>query len=565
MLFEYADYARRIADLRERAERSAEKAGTGLTLRESAEGKFRLVFAGQFSAGKSTIIKALTGIKDIRTGAGITTDSVQSYDWSGIEVTDTPGIHTEKRPDHDKLSYDAIASADMLVFVVTNELFDSNLAEHFRKLAIDQDKAGEMILVVNKMTRTARGNTPEQQKEIRDALADVIKPYTPEELGLCFTDAGSYLRSLEVREKNPAIAQRLSERSGYEGFVATLNRFVREKHLSSQLTTRLYELDDFLQKAIAQLDAGKSESGITALEDSCLRQRHVLADGRLRLQQDIGRIYTNAASKIREFGAEAENCLEDGSTPGLVVTKLQLAMEHACAQIEISQNMALAALSRGLESLDLDLGRIEEAESGSELRARLEKRDGSLTGSIREILSSSAGTSHKAGKLLSGSARNAAVAGGWKLASIFAGNVSNLVREASSLLGFRFRPWEAIRFSRAGAATGQILSVFGVVLSVSMQIKSDRDAADRREQLKRNRQNIRSQFAQAASELEEAGREFTEKNVTLFLDSAIEQIDGNIRKIRESRLDRSDACMEMESLRDECLSMIKEIHAIQDV
>ena len=63
MLFEYADYARRIADLRERAERSAEKAGTGLTLRESAEGKFRLVFAGQFSAGKSTIIKALTGIK----------------------------------------------------------------------------------------------------------------------------------------------------------------------------------------------------------------------------------------------------------------------------------------------------------------------------------------------------------------------------------------------------------------------------------------------------------------------------------------------------------------------
>ena len=154
---------------------------------------------------------------------------------------------------------------------------------------------------------------------------------------------------------------------------------------------------------------------------------------------------------------------------------------------------------------------------------------------------------------------------GWKLASIFAGNVSNLVREASSLLGFRFRPWEAIRFSRAGAATGQILSVFGVVLSVSMQIKSDRDAADRREQLKRNRQNIRSQFAQAASELEEAGREFTEKNVTLFLDSAIEQIDGNIRKIRESRLDRSDACMEMESLRDECLSMIKEIHAIQDV
>lgn len=40
-------------------------------------------------------------------------------------------------------------------------------------------------------------------------LAEAIKPYTPEELGLCFTDAQSFLKSLEVREKNPAIAERL--------------------------------------------------------------------------------------------------------------------------------------------------------------------------------------------------------------------------------------------------------------------------------------------------------------------------------------------------------------------
>ena len=317
MLFEYADYARRIADLRERAVRSAERAKISLRPKDAAEGKFRLVFAGQFSAGKSSIIRALTGMSDIRTGAGITTDSVEAYDWSGIEVVDTPGIHTEKRPDHDRLSYDAIASADMLVFVVTNELFDASLAEHFRKLAIaiEQDKAGEMILVVNKMARTAHGNTPEQQKAIRDDLAEVIKPYTPEELGLCFTDAQSFLKSLEVREKNPAIAQRLSERSGYDRFVATLNRFVREKHLSSKLTTMLYELDDFLGKAIAQLDTGKAESATAALEDSLLRQRHVLTDGQLRLQQEISNIYLEAASEIRETGVKAENSPCSMQTP----------------------------------------------------------------------------------------------------------------------------------------------------------------------------------------------------------------------------------------------------------
>ena len=89
--------------------------------------------------------------------------------------------------------YVLISSADMLVFVVTNELFDSYLAEHFRKLAIDKDKAGEMILVVNKMDRASDGNTEIQQNVIREDLRKVLTPYTPEQLNLCFLDAESYL------------------------------------------------------------------------------------------------------------------------------------------------------------------------------------------------------------------------------------------------------------------------------------------------------------------------------------------------------------------------------------
>ena len=80
-----------------------------------------IVFVGQFSAGKSTIIKALTGIQDIKIGSGIQTEETQTYDWNDIE---TPGIRTSLRPDHDDITYDAIAKADMLVYVVTQELFD---------------------------------------------------------------------------------------------------------------------------------------------------------------------------------------------------------------------------------------------------------------------------------------------------------------------------------------------------------------------------------------------------------------------------------------------------------
>ena len=165
---------------------------------------------------------------------GITTQQALTYNWNGLEVIDTPGIHTELRPDHDEISYEAIASADMLVFVVTNELFDAYIADHFRKLAIDKDKAGEMILVVNKMERAADGNSSAQRDIIREDLQKVLSPYTPEQLNLSFLDAESYLDGIAEQGNDAELAEELIERSGYSTFVETLNRFVDTKSLSER-------------------------------------------------------------------------------------------------------------------------------------------------------------------------------------------------------------------------------------------------------------------------------------------------------------------------------------------
>ena len=137
---------------------------------QTGERPISLVFAGQYSSGKSTLLKALTGRDDIATGAGITTEEAHSYEWEGVTVIDTPGIHTSLRPDHDAISYEAISNSDLMVFVITNELFDSHLGQHYRKLAVDHEKAYETILVVNKMGRHANGNTPEAQAIITEDL-----------------------------------------------------------------------------------------------------------------------------------------------------------------------------------------------------------------------------------------------------------------------------------------------------------------------------------------------------------------------------------------------------------
>ena len=123
-MIEVTNYSHRSKELLLQANTLLKQAGKNAFIKPSNDSVIRLVFAGQYSAGKSTIIKNLTGRTDIKTGGGITTEEVHEYDWNGIKIIDTPGIHTEQRPDHDEKSYKAILASDMLVFVITNELFD---------------------------------------------------------------------------------------------------------------------------------------------------------------------------------------------------------------------------------------------------------------------------------------------------------------------------------------------------------------------------------------------------------------------------------------------------------
>lgn len=104
----------------------------------------------QRTASKSTIVSALTGKKDISIDADVCTDTVTGYDWEGVQLLDTPGVHAGYT-DYDETTYQTIDKADLLVFVITGELFDDLMGEQFRDLAFIRDKAAEILLVVNKM------------------------------------------------------------------------------------------------------------------------------------------------------------------------------------------------------------------------------------------------------------------------------------------------------------------------------------------------------------------------------------------------------------------------------
>ena len=236
-----------------------------------------IVFAGQYSAGKSTIISILTG-EHLEIGQGVTTNQVRSFEWKGMQITDTPGVHTQKRPDHDEITYKAIAEADLVVFVVTNEGFSDHLGKHFRKLLVDKGKGREMMLVVNKMESTELGNTPEQQRIFTEKnLLPVISPeYAPEDLYVSFVDAQKCEEAMA--ETDPDEKAWLYKLSGFDNFLETLNRFIKDKNFLGKCTTSLYENEQLITDVLALYDTG--DYYIDGATNILCKQRRLLVDSK---------------------------------------------------------------------------------------------------------------------------------------------------------------------------------------------------------------------------------------------------------------------------------------------
>lgn len=175
-------------------------------------------FVGQYNAGKSTTIAALTGAsfkrkevvesevgsktvmvyeagnKDIKIGAQILTDRTERYLWDELLLIDTPGIFAG-RNDHDEVTLDQISKSDLLVFVVSNELFNPQGGVFFRKLAFELQRQGQMILVVNKMVRESGSPVT-----LTKSLLKVMEPAHPDDFYTCFIDSDSYLASFKQKK-----------------------------------------------------------------------------------------------------------------------------------------------------------------------------------------------------------------------------------------------------------------------------------------------------------------------------------------------------------------------------
>lgn len=512
-----------------------------------------LVFVGQYSAGKSTILKALTGMNTIATGEKITTQQSQLYDWNGISVIDTPGIHTTLRPDHDEISYKTISSADMLVYVITHELFDSCIGENFRKLLLDKDKAGEMILIVNKMA--AVGNIPENQLIKLEDLKVVTAPYSPEQLNVCFIDAESYLDSLS--EDDIELAEELRTRSNYEGLVSTMNDFVKEKETSSRLTTALYKIDDILQKAVIEFEPSSGDVDVDALEEHLLQERRIIFSTQSRIDQQVKTIYQEAATIIRDKGRDIANSIYDYSNE----EDANNAIETAFNQVEKISEICVENVTSELEKLSSDckveLDEFYKTVFSKNLEFRINEKYKKGNPLVERILKSDV-LAQCSKKIISNATGSNPTAAGLK--AFKGSDIHDMVLGIGDFLGYKFKPWEAVKYVEKIQVLGKGLSVLGVVFSLGMQVKDDIDADKRQQEMRNNREKLRAGFNDIANELVKHFNKALSEYLANNYYSRISEIDNQILEIRKLRIGKSEHCNLLENIQLECRGLITDIH-----
>ena len=515
-----------------------------------------LAFAGQYSAGKSTLLRALTGLEDIATGAGITTQETRTLDWNGVQVVDTPGIHTSLRPDHDTISYEAISRADLLVFVITNELFDSHLGDHFRKLAIDREKGHETILVVNKMDRSAEGNTPEARETITEALREPLAPFTPEDLLVTFTAAQDALEA--EQEEDEEIAAMLREDANMEGLVLNLNHLIGEKGLNARHTTLLYGVDQVMQEAMALEPTGDADVDTLMLVHN--QNLRVMDETRSQLRQSTTNAIQESVLLINQVGAE----FADSLRPGMAQEELDRSSDEVDARLQaIWEELVNRIHQECSDVLPAMTSRLAELHNSHRFQSTLGNLDARGSGpDVGRVL----GMARDAARQLSevtriASLNSTAVASGATGLSRFSGSFGHgAVLNIGRFMGHSFRPWEAVKIARGIGTAGAVLNIAAIGLSVYLQIREDREEARRSEEAIRARQEIRAHFAGVARGVQNEAQGVVEGYIREALTEPMEQMRAYSDELNQARQDQNVHIQHLARVSESARELISRIH-----
>ncbi|WP_414620313.1 GTPase [Calothrix sp. CCY 0018] len=486
------------------------------------KGILTVAFVGQYNAGKSTTISALTGKRDIRIDSDIATDKTANYDWNGINLIDTPGLFTDRK-DHDEITYEAINKADLLVFSLTYMLFDSVTVENFKKLAYEKGYRWKMMLVINKMSDEA-GEEAQKIANYRQSLAEAIKPYSLEEFPICFIDAKDYCEGVDEDEEF------LIEISRFQTFIDALNNFVDKRAALARFDTPVRIALSLVDEAQLSCTRNSGEDSaflevITRLSRSVRKERDrlrtkvksialemssaiakegVFLASAVGRQEDFEKLNKQTESNIQQQYEKAETKLQDAANSAVKDIREQVAevlqgnlVQTFIACLGNAQNVSADNLASGMDTERLK-GQVNFLEQ---------------IGKTAGVKLSSFATKNSANIAGKGLLRSMNVAGS---------GLHQTVLTVGKFVGFKFKPWQAVGIAKNIGNAAKFLGPALAVVSIGVDCFQMHQEREREKQMADIRCDITSQFQKIAKDLE--------NQIELQLWEFEQQVYGEIEK-----------------------------------
>lgn len=497
------------------------------------QGFLTVAFVGQYSAGKSTMISALTRRRNIPIGANITTDETANYDWNGIKLIDTPGLFTDRK-EHDEITYDAIRQSDLLVFSLTYMLFDSITAANFKKLAYELGYRWKMMLVVNKMADGA-GEEEELIVNYRKSLAAAIAPYSLDDFPVCFIDAKDYCEGVDEKDDF------LVEVSRFQTFIDELNAFTKQRSSLTKFDTPIRIALGYLNDA--QLTLTRDSNRDSVFFELLNRLSRKIYQERDRLRTKFRGIALRLSAAIANEGIILANAVGNKDIEALgkqADNNVEKLRENARVGMEEVVKLALG-------SLQSEIQEVFESDLAQAFIARLEVNQKVSAHNVDsgldvERLRKQVDSFQKLGQQFSQSLLKYAINPGAKQAQgafLRAGNVAGSklhqnIYEIGKFLGFKFKPYGAVNIAKGIGNIAKVLgpivaiaSLAGDIHALEQEEKQDKEIADARRE-------ITSQFIAMGKDLE--------SQIEAQLREVEVQLYGEIEtKIAEDRQQEEDA------------------------
>ena len=482
-----------------------------------AQEKIRVAFVGQYSAGKSSIVSALTG-QEVAIGTDVTTEVSTDYEWGSFLLTDTPGLQNNQT--HDAIAAEAIKNSDLIVYCITYELFNRNTLCDYLTLAYDMGYKSKMILVINKINSEETDNRDELIANYIESLNKTLAPHSLSDVPYCFIDVLDYIKGREKYKEKRII------RSNFLQFIDILNEYLSTNGL-------LCKMDTPLRVASAIIDSVMIDESETDEE----RQKKIIIT---RLDREFQILRAEAS---RKWNGEVNRELADFSEAAYALfERIQSGeCEHPEEEFDKILATALESINGTLTEFSQQYDEECNEKAGEILNSSIARR---LFGDINVEATEEQKHSIGGGRPNTPKKGNEAVKAGvteigQKLAEqgakVSQEGAKKVILNIGHKLGHKFKPWGATKLAskatKALKCLGPALEVFSFAMDVKDTIAEDKAAKEQ--------QKARNDLYQTLEDTKREIRKACELQRAEFVHSVFESRIDELAKILEAMAESS--------------------------